>query len=223
MDRIDIIYNKCDSKQRSTSNTPARNILSTEPVTAVSAAFLVELGFMHPGDAETGKSSSSRKLSNVLNLVKSPIERLETAVTSAKRDLDKVRATQETAVTRAAELADLVASAFADDAQNAESLERQHFEAELRVKSLATAVERARSRHDKAMQDLLDAKAQDDIEASAAKCRDLAKALEKAKPAAAEATRKIAEIVGSLPTTGHYPTHVLQGIEHWVPGAFGFF
>lgn len=158
----------------------------------------------------------------MLNPFKSVIERLETAVTSAKRDLDKVASQHEAAVIRAAELADQVASAFADDAQNAEALEQQHFQAELRVKSLKTAAERAAKRHSVAQHELDEAKKQAKADAAATKCRDLAKALEQARRPAAEAARKFVDIWGSFPAIGYYPAHVQQAFDLWV-GSADFF
>ena len=118
----------------------------------------------------------------MIKVFKSEIERLETTGTSAKRDLDKVASQHEAAVIRAAELADRVASAFADAAENADSVEQQHFQAELRVKSLKTAVERATKRHTIAQHELAEAKKQAKAEATATKCRDLARLLKGPNP-----------------------------------------
>ena len=159
----------------------------------------------------------------MISVFKTSIEKLRTAAATAKAALHQISAEHEASVIRAAKLGDQSAAAFADGAQDAEALETEHFKAETRVRSLAAAVERSKQRLAKAEKELTDAKAQADREASATRCRELADSLKKAKPAAAEATRKIAEIVGSLPASGHYPTDVLQGLEHWVPGALGFF
>jgi len=59
-------------------------------------------------------------------------------------------------------------------------------------------------------------------EASAARCRDLAKAIEKAKPAAAEAARKVADLWASAPANISWPPVVLDGCTHWL-GSAGFF
>ena len=60
-------------------------------------------------------------------------------------------------------------------------------------------------------------------EASAAKCRQLAKELEKLKPAAAEAKLKVAELAGSLPANGVLSTMTVQAVEHWVTESTSFF
>ena len=135
----------------------------------------------------------------MLSILKTSLDKLESATATAKTDLHKVSAQHEAAVTRAAELADLVASASADAAENADSLEQQHFQAELRVKSLATAVERTKARHANAEQALAEARAKAKAEASAAAVRKLADDLAKSKPAAASAARKVAEIWGTVP------------------------
>ena len=129
----------------------------------------------------------------MLKVFKSEIERLETAVTSAKRDLDKVASQHEAAVIRAAELADQVASAFADAAENADNLEQQHFQAELRAKSLATAVERARKRHSIAQHELAEAKAKAAAEKAAATIEESATEFEKA----------VAAVVKHMPALAH--------------------
>jgi DNA repair exonuclease SbcCD ATPase subunit len=160
----------------------------------------------------------------VLNLIKSnSIASLEKQVADKLAKLGQLRAQYGEVRQRADELGDLVSSALVDEASNLQSLEGQLFAAESRLRSTQAAIAKVEGEVADLEQKLTAERDRVAREASAKQCRDLADSLKKAKPAAAEATRKIAEIVGSLPATGHYPTHVLQGIEHWVPGAFGFF
>jgi DNA repair exonuclease SbcCD ATPase subunit len=160
----------------------------------------------------------------VLNLIKSnSIASLEKQVADKLAKLGQLRAQYGEVRQRADELGDLVSSALVDEASNLQSLEGQLFAAESRLRSTQAAIAKVEGEVANLEQKLTAERDRVAREASPKQCRDLADSLKKAKPAAAEATRKIAEIVGSLPATGHYPTHVLQGIEHWVPGAFGFF
>ena len=160
----------------------------------------------------------------MLNLIKSnSISSLEKQLADKQTKLRQLRAQFGEVRQRADELGDLVAAALVDEAANLASLETQLFAAESRLRSTTAAIAKVEGEVATLEQRLAAERDRVAREASAKQCRDLADRLKTAKPAAAEATRKIAEIVGSLPATGHYPTHVLQGLEHWVPGAFGFF
>ena len=149
----------------------------------------------------------------MLKVFKTDIERLEQAATKAEAELHKIAAQHEAAVALVKELGNEVAEAFADSAPNAEDLQEAHFKAELRAGSLAKAVVTAGNRNEAAKRELAEAKAQAKAEAAAALCRERATALEKAKPAAAGAARKIAEIVGSLPANIDWSMAAEQAIR----------
>ena len=160
----------------------------------------------------------------MLSIIKSnSIASLEKQLADKQSKLAQLRNQFSEVRQRADELGDLVAAALVDEAANLASLESQLFAAESRLRSTQAAIAKVEGEVANLEQKLTAERDRVAREASAKQCRDLADSLKRDKPAAAEATRKIAEIVGSLPATGHYPTHVLQGIEHWVPGAFGFF
>ncbi len=158
----------------------------------------------------------------MLSIIKSSIEKLESAAANAKSDLHKVRSQHEAAAARAAELANKAADAFADLSPDADAVEEEHAKAALREKSLSAAISRAEERLVEAEQALAAERARVAREASAARCRDLAKAIEKAKPAAAEASRKVADVWGSAPANIPWSPLILEGCNLWL-GSAGFF
>jgi hypothetical protein len=159
----------------------------------------------------------------VLKVFKSDVERLEQAATKAEAELLKIKGQHEAAIARVKELGNEVAEAFADSAPNAEELQEAHFKAELRAGSLAKAAVTAGNRYGAAKGALAEAKDQAKREASALRLRELAKQLEEARPAAAKAARKIAEVAGAIPANVTWPPVVTQAFDHWLSGSTEFY
>ena len=159
----------------------------------------------------------------MLKVFKTDVERLEQAATKAEAELHKIKAQHEAAIARVKELGNQVAEAFADSAPDAEELQEAHFKAELRAGSLAKAVVTAGNRYGAAKGALAEAKDQAKREASALRLRELAKQLEEARPAAAKAARKVAEVAGAIPANVTWPPMVTQAFDHWLSGATEFY
>jgi hypothetical protein len=115
----------------------------------------------------------------MLSILKTGISKLEDNVTSAKTALDKVAAQHEAAAAHAKQIGDQASDAFADGAINADDIELKSAQAELRAKSLAAAVDKARSRWEVATQALEDEKLRLLREAASAKLNKAADALAK--------------------------------------------
>ena len=136
----------------------------------------------------------------MLNLVsKNSISSLEKQLADRQTKLGQLRNQFSEVRQRTDELGDQVAAALVDDASNLQSLEGQLFAAESRSRSTTAAITKVEGEVASLEQRLAAEKDRVRREASAARHRELAKALEQARRPAAEAARKFAEVVGAIP------------------------
>jgi hypothetical protein len=160
----------------------------------------------------------------MLSIIKSnSISGLEKQLADKQSKLGQLRNQFSEVRQRADELGDLVAAALVDEAANLASLEGDLFAAESRLRSTQAAI--AKDEGEIAVLDQKLATERDRVarEASAARLRELANGLEKAKPAAAKSARQVAEVAGAVPANVTWSPMITQALGHWVSGAVGFF
>ena len=156
----------------------------------------------------------------MLNLVKSnSIAGLEKQLADKQTKLGELRAQYGEVRQRTDELCDLVAAALVDDASNLGSLEGQLHAAESRLRSTQAAIAKVEGEVGDIEQKLTAERDRVAREQSAARLRQLAKDLEKLKPAAARVTSEIAEVVGQLPAKAldSLPSATSQILRFWTP------
>ena len=161
----------------------------------------------------------------MLNILKSnSIPSLEKQLADKQAKLAHLRGQYGEGRLRVDDLGDHVSSALVDGHANLDSLETQLLSAESRLRTTGAAIAKVESEVVQLEQQLASARDKAAREASADVCRELAKALLKAKPAAAKASAEIAEIIGRCPEKAHgyFPAVVQQALAHFVP-ASGFY